>query len=74
MLIYFYLREFANRPFSLQKQNTFPGLPDMIKERLDFIVNAQMPPPYGEVDSLIITSLRSDAKVLSQVCLIYIIL
>lgn len=50
----------------------FPPLPDVIRERLELIVGIEVPPPFGEVDSLIISSLRSDAKVLSQVKLYYL--
>lgn len=39
----------------------------MVRERIETIVNADTPPLYGEVANLIVTSLRNDAKVLSQV-------
>lgn len=45
----------------------FPPIPDVVRERIEIIVNADTPPLYGEVANLIVSSLRNDAKVLSQV-------
>eukprot|EP00026_Physarum_polycephalum_P000188 Phypoly_transcript_00188.p1 GENE.Phypoly_transcript_00188~~Phypoly_transcript_00188.p1 ORF type:complete len:1137 (+),score=241.31 Phypoly_transcript_00188:2692-6102(+) len=47
-------------------KNPFPPIPDVIRERLEAQVTIDVPPPYGEIDSLVISSLRTDAQVLSQ--------